>query len=98
MMISSKELELCWWIRDLHSEAGELISAGLQADDMAEIGELLEISAQGWTPKHTIVQQIRRKGDVTIFKSVGVGIQDVAIAHAVVQQAEKNSIGQFVDL
>ncbi len=43
-----------------------------------------------------IVDQVRGSGDVTVFKSVGVGIQDVAIAHAVVDCARKNGLGTLV--
>ncbi|KAJ3018982.1 hypothetical protein NUW54_g204 [Trametes sanguinea] len=36
-------------------------------------------------------------GDVTIFKSVGVGVQDAAIACAVVERAVKEKIGVVVE-
>ncbi len=55
-------------------------------------------SAFVWRPIQEIVDRVRKAGDVTIFKSVGVGVQDVAIAVAVVQRAEKNGFGTTVDL
>ena len=36
-------------------------------------------------------------GPITMFKSVGVGLQDVAIACAVVDKAEELGIGTRVD-
>lgn len=40
---------------------------------------------------------MQTSGDVTIFKSVGVGVQDVAVACAVVERAVKEKIGVVVD-
>jgi len=42
------------------------------------------------------VREVRAAGDVTIFKSVGVGVQDVAIASAVASRAERENIGTIV--
>jgi len=67
-------------------EAGELIAAGSCPEDMREIGELVGMDSE--TPP------LRFSGDrVTIFKSVGLGVQDVAIAKFVVDLAEKKGIG-----
>lgn len=80
----------------LQSEAGELISASLGPDDVIELGELIETSERGWSPNESVVETARRGGDVTIFKSVGVGVQDVAIAQAVAQKARELSMGTTV--
>ncbi|KAI6023552.1 NAD-binding protein [Pisolithus microcarpus] len=73
-------------------EAGELIAAGLRAGDMIEIGRLVE-DRQG-----RLQGEIQMtKGDVTVFKSVGVGLQDVAIARHVVSKAESLAIGTIVE-
>lgn len=58
-------------------EAGEVISSGLGFDDLVEIGEL--VNSEGRLP--------RKDGSITMFKSVGVAVQDVAIASAVVKKA-----------
>jgi ornithine cyclodeaminase len=57
-------------------EAGELIDAGLEPHQLTEIGELEYEGRDGRPGK-----------DITMFKSVGVGLQDVAIACAVVSHA-----------
>lgn len=98
IMVDSKEACLV--------EAGDLIAAQVHQDRMIELGELVEIpaisamSTARTMNRYTIVDEKRRSiknsGDVTIFKSVGVGVQDVAIANLVVQFAEKNSIGTTI--
>ena len=80
-------------------EAGELITAGCTATDLVEVGEFVTRlpGSSEWAPKHELVELVRSAGDVTIFKSVGVGIQDVAIACIVVDRAELAQIGVVVD-
>ncbi|KAF7424506.1 hypothetical protein PC9H_009813 [Pleurotus ostreatus] len=61
-------------------EAGELIDAGIGPDAIIEMGEMIgkcEAYPRGPTTF----------GGVTMFKSVGVGLQDVAIAYATVDKA-----------
>ena len=55
-------------------------------------------STFSWNAREERIKEVRQAGDVTIFKSVGVGIQDVAIAVAVVQRAEQIGIGTTVNL
>jgi len=78
-------------------EAGELIDAGLAPGDMIEVGELLLRSAQNgkWTAEVNTarVAEVLSGRDVTMFKSVGVGAQDVAISTAVMERAIENGIG-----
>ena len=80
-------------------EAGELISAGSTESDLVELGQLFDLTpdATSWTPRADAVERVRKSGDVTIFKSVGVGVQDVAIACAVVERAIKEKIGRVID-
>jgi len=67
-------------------EAGELIAAGLRPEDMCEIGELVRTNSEA--PPRDL------SGDrVTIFKSVGLGVQDVAIAKFVVDLAGGRGVG-----
>jgi len=75
-------------------EAGELITAGLKESDVVELGTIC-----GWD-QQAACERLRRveKGkDVTIFKSVGVGAQDVMIAAAILQKAEEKGIGTLIE-
>ena len=83
----------------LQHEAGELIAAGLSEPDLVEIGTLYERGLDGssWAPRVEAVDAARANGDVTIFKSVGVGVQDVAIACAVVDRAVREAIGRTIE-
>jgi ornithine cyclodeaminase/alanine dehydrogenase-like protein (mu-crystallin family) len=67
-------------------EAGELIEAGLEAHQLTEIGELDGGGGDGRPGK-----------DITLFKSVGVGLQDVAVACAVVSHALSHSDGTLIE-
>ncbi|EJF62087.1 NAD(P)-binding protein [Dichomitus squalens LYAD-421 SS1] len=79
-------------------EAGELITAGFSETDLVELGQLYDFSTErmSWTPRTKSIQDIHDRGDVTIFKSVGVGVQDVVIACAVVQRATEEGIGRVI--
>jgi len=39
------------------------------------------------------VEAVKNEGDLVVFKSVGLGVQDVAIANLVLQEAEKRGLG-----
>jgi len=71
------------------TEAGEVISSlssGIMTQGgLVEVGELV-----GWNgePRVESCQRVKDGGTITVFKSVGVGIQDSAIAGAVVDRAE----------
>lgn len=84
---------------DRKIEAGELITAQTDPRDILELGELIELNGSaGWTTNTNALRDFHeRRGDVTIFKSVGVGIQDVAIARAVVDQARQRGLGTAIE-
>ncbi len=71
------------------AEAGELIRAGW--DDIKN--KVMEIRA--FSHDGTIRPRITSR-DITIFKSVGVGVQDVALAALVTRLAEEGSIGTTI--
>lgn len=81
-------------------EAGELIEAGMVREAIdgtltitdARVLEIGQVVGKADTLK--VVEEIKR--DVTIFKSVGVGVQDVAIAVLVVRLAEERRTGSAV--
>lgn len=62
-------------------EAGEIIEAGVEGDQMTEIGELV------LKDKDRLELRDGIEGPITMFKSVGVGLQDVAMAVTVVERA-----------
>ena len=72
---------------------------GVHADQMIEIGTLVEDNDCGGTiiPASALCDQVRMSGDITMFTSVGIGLQDVAIAHLVVSRAEEMKIGTVVE-
>lgn len=74
------------------TEAGDLLNAGMKPEEMVEIGQIIE--SDGGFPKSAgLVEKVKRAGGITIFKSVGVGPQDVAIAGLIVSRAESLGIG-----
>lgn len=70
-------------------EAGELIDAGLEPHQLTEIGDLVRRDKEDGRPG--------KDGLITMYKSVGVGLQDVAIACAVVEHALSRSDGVMID-
>jgi alanine dehydrogenase len=74
-------------------EAGELImarDAGIITESHvhAELGELVNNTRTGRESKE----------EITLFKSVGVGAQDAAVATAILQAAEEKGVGTVVEL
>ncbi|KAF4622321.1 hypothetical protein D9613_009269 [Agrocybe pediades] len=86
-------------------EAGELIQARIKPDEMVEIGELIPADLSMENGRLTSQANPRLEanenrdsepdyeGPITVFKSVGIGLQDVAIASAVVNRALEMGIG-----
>ncbi|HTE85280.1 MAG TPA: ornithine cyclodeaminase family protein, partial [Dehalococcoidia bacterium] len=99
---SSRELDTAAVVRSrlfvdrreaAHHEAGEFLIPrrdGAIGDDhiRAELGELLIGQAPGRSSHD----------DITIFKSLGLAIEDLAAAHHVYTQAVERGIGTFVEL
>lgn len=88
-------------------EAGELIDAQIKAEEMIEIGELIpdECSTYDQLKFNTTSRLSTHfsesvKSDyarpITLFKSVGIALQDVAIAAAVVDEALGTKIGTII--
>ena len=86
-------------------EAGELLAAGVPRSAMVEVGELLrharnddDEKSWAWEPDAPRIAELLSagNGDVTIYKTVGFGAQDVAIAVATVDRAMEMGIGTIV--
>ena len=80
-------------------EAGELIAAGKAVGPNASLIELGELVEEGDDGKFVpmLHEDFREPDGVTIFKSVGVGLQDVAIASLVLSHAEHMGYGTRID-
>ncbi|ORY34322.1 hypothetical protein BCR39DRAFT_517682 [Naematelia encephala] len=72
-------------------EAGELISAGITQEGMIELGEVLSDDRGD-----DVKIKVQQSGDIVLFKSVGVGIQDVAVAKVVLDEAERRGVGTVI--
>ena len=77
-------------------EAGELLTAGKANASLTELGELIEEGNDGKFVS-VLPQDFREPDGVTIFKCVGVGLQDVAIASLVLSRAERMGYGTRID-
>jgi ornithine cyclodeaminase len=77
------------WLRQARSEAGGLVDAladgALAASDVVDLAEVVAGRAEP-----------RRAGDVTVFQSVGIGLEDVAVAAVAWRAAEAAGAGGCV--
>ncbi len=81
------------WRDSTLNESGDFLiprAEGAVGDDhiRADLGELLLGRAEGRTSA----------GDVTVFKSLGLAIEDLAMAHAALARAVEQNVGREVDL
>ncbi|KAL1743822.1 hypothetical protein HDZ31DRAFT_40096 [Schizophyllum fasciatum] len=79
-------------------EAGELLEAKVDMAAVSEIGELVDMDAEGNLRMKSAqrAKKSARDDTITMFKSVGVGLQDVAIACATVDKARALELGTTV--
>ncbi|KAG9193158.1 mannosyltransferase [Alternaria panax] len=77
-------------IQGCMDEAGELVAAGLRAEQMLEAGKLDELG------KDVGFQKWLEEGFV-VYKSVGVGIMDIAIGKALMDLAAEKGVGVRLD-
>ncbi|ROT36662.1 NAD(P)-binding protein [Sodiomyces alkalinus F11] len=80
-------------------EAGEVISAGIQPSQMVELGELVEILRQMESQeasKDASLAKWLRDGTV-IYKSVGLGLMDLAVGMHLIKVAEEKGVGTRID-
>lgn len=75
------------------AEAGEIIQASISDEDLIEIGELFD---QAGRPLTAAIDGLKSAGDITIFKSVGIGLMDTVIASLVVNKAVALGVGTNV--
>ena len=83
------------WREQARHEAGGLITAAAQGllswDDVTELADAL---GAGGGPDRSGVSAPSR--DLTLFQSVGIGLEDIAVAAVAWQRAEANGAGEVV--
>ena len=80
-------------------EAGDIISASMGEDGVVEIGNLCSdrvLMGGHYVSKVEFQGERTTWGPIMLFKSVGLGIQDVAITCVVVKHAEEMGIGSYI--
>jgi ornithine cyclodeaminase/alanine dehydrogenase-like protein (mu-crystallin family) len=73
-------------------EAGDLVAAldagVIEWIDIAELGRVVAMRTPGRQSPE----------DITLFKSLGIGLEDIAVANKVYQKAKEMGVGRWVDL
>jgi ornithine cyclodeaminase len=75
-MLARAELIVVEWLPAALAEAGEFVRAAPGTIDPNRVTELGKLLVKG-------AAYDRRSGDIVIYKSVGIGLEDVALAHMV---------------
>ena len=85
------------------SEAGEIIQAGVTAEQLVEVGELIMVKKasmreieMGTGEGEAGLRNWLTRGNV-IYKSVGLGIMDICVGEDLVEMARERGIGTEVD-
>lgn len=80
-LLARADLIVVEWLVAAQAEAGEFVRAAPGTIDPARVVELGRLLVQG-------TLRARRAHDIVIYKSVGVGLEDVALANLVWQRAQ----------
>ena len=78
-LLARADLIVVEWLPAAQAEAGEFVRAAPGTIDPTRVTELGKLLVKG---KH----YDRRAGDIVIYKSVGIGLEDVALAHLVYER------------
>ena len=78
-LLARAELIVVEWLPAAQAEAGEFVRAEPGTIDPARVTELGKLLVKGTAYE-------RRAGDIVVYKSVGIGLEDVALAHLVYQR------------
>ncbi|KAJ1334030.1 alanine dehydrogenase [Microdochium nivale] len=77
-------------------EAGEFVKSGLSSDKWLDIGHVTEMLGRGEGQHEEGLREWLESGFV-IYKSVGVGIMDIAIGDQLLELAKGKSMGTFIE-
>ncbi len=80
-LLARADLIVVEWLPAAQAEAGEFVRAAAGVIDPARVVELGKLLVHG-------VRYERKPNDIVIYKSVGVGLEDVALANLVWQRAQ----------
>jgi ornithine cyclodeaminase/alanine dehydrogenase-like protein (mu-crystallin family) len=73
-------------------EAGDLVAAldqgVIEWIDITELGRVIAMRSAGRQSPQ----------DITLFKSLGIGLEDIAVANKVYQKAKEANLGRWIDL
>jgi ornithine cyclodeaminase len=78
-LLARAELIVVEWLPAAQAEAGEFVRAASGVIDPTRVTELGKLLVRGTTYD-------RRSGDIVVYKSVGIGLEDVALAHLVYER------------
>jgi ornithine cyclodeaminase len=78
-LLARAELIVVEWLPAAQAEAGEFVRAAPGTIDPSRVTELGKLLVKGTAYE-------RRAGDIVVYKSVGIGLEDVALAHLVYQR------------
>lgn len=78
-LLARAELIVVEWLPAAQAEAGEFVRAAPGTIDPARVTELGKLLVKGTSYR-------RRAGDIVVYKSVGIGLEDVALAHLVYER------------
>jgi ornithine cyclodeaminase len=78
-LLARAELIVVEWLPAAQVEAGEFVRAAPGTIDPVRVTELGKLLVRG-------TAYDRRAGDIVVYKSVGIGLEDVALAHLVYQR------------
>jgi ornithine cyclodeaminase len=80
-LLARADLIVVEWLPAAQAEAGEFVRAGIDVIDPARVTELGRLLVGG-------TRYVRRAADVVVYKSVGIGLEDIALAHLVWEKAQ----------
>ncbi|RDW67659.1 hypothetical protein BP6252_09055 [Coleophoma cylindrospora] len=73
-----------------YQEAGEIVQAGIEPDKIIEVGEIVDLLASGKDAQK--MNQWLESG-LVVYKSVGLGIMDIAIGEGIMALARQKGLG-----
>lgn len=77
------------------AESGEVISSGIAASDLVELGDVVD--QQGQLKEGAVEREGLRANGASLFKCVGIGGMDVGITTLMVKLAKELGVGSYVD-